>query len=242
MTQMPLFFSDVTVVSSEDHRSYGIQANDKPLAFAQNAQLIPALFEEFAAASNELPIVFAPTGTGFSPVFLCSLATGKNSFVDSEGRWTKAYVPAYLRRYPFILGEQDQGDAVVCIDQGFEGFAPAQEGQEDSRLFDDEGVPTAYLERVIALVRDYAAAAQQTEQSLALLAELNLFRQIAIEARDGDGEVTNSLQGFAVIDEGALNALSNEDFLRLRGAGVLPAIYAHLLSVALTRDLGAQAG
>jgi hypothetical protein len=234
MTKLPMFYKSVEALSSVNHQSYRIAALDEPFGFARDAQLIPAVFDEFTAAAHELPIVFVPTNTGFTPVFLCGLRTGENVFVDTAGAWSPGYMPAYLRRYPFILGEQEGSDPIVCVDAGYDGFA---EGDEGTPLFDEDGTKTEFMDRVVRLVTEYAASAKRTEATLGLLKELDLFSQITIEARDASGEVSASLHGFAVIDEEKLRSLSDADFLRLRESGTLPAIYAHLLSVSLTNKL-----
>lgn len=234
MTQLPMFYKKVEALSTVNHRKFQISPEAEPFGFAREAQLIPAVFDEFTAAAHDLPIVFVPTGTGYTPVFLCGLTTGHNQFVDADGRWNRRYLPAYLRRYPFILGEQDGADPIICVDAEFPGFAETDGG---TALFDADGKQTDFMGRVVTLVTEYAASAKRTEAALAVLNELALFQTITIEAKDANGKVTTSLQGFAVINEQALSALPDEAFLRLRTAGILPAIYAHLMSVSLTRVL-----
>ncbi|MAM63009.1 SapC family protein [Maritimibacter sp. UBA3975] len=234
MTQLPMFYKNVEALSTVNHKRFQISAAAEPFAFAREAQVIPAVFDEFTAAAHDLPIVFVPTGTGFTPVFLCGLKSGENVFVDAEGKWTPGYMPAYLRRYPFILGEQEGADPIVCVDSGYAGFAESDSG---TPLFDEAGEKTEFMDRVVRLVTEYAASAKRTEGALEVLKDLDLFSQISIEARDASGEVSASLHGFAVVDEEKLRALPDADYLKLREAGVLPAIYAHLLSVSLANKL-----
>ena len=194
MSQLPMFYKKVEALSTVNHAKFQISPEAEPFGFAREAQLIPAVFDEFTAAAHDLPIVFVPTATGYTPVFLCGLASGQNQFVDDDGRWNRRYLPAYLRRYPFILGEQDGADPIICVDAESPGVAETGGG---TPLFDEAGKKTPFMDRVISLVTEYAASAKRTEAALAILNELALFQTITIEAKDGNGKVTTSLQGFA---------------------------------------------
>ncbi|OCX61169.1 hypothetical protein BFP70_17160 [Thioclava sp. SK-1] len=229
MSNLPMFYKSVVAVSRQDHLNHRIAPSRTPFKFAAGSHLIPCVVDEFAAASGHLPIVFAPTETGFASVFLCGSHSGVNQYVDADGGWTKGYLPAYLRRYPFILGEQADTNALVCVDSAFTGLVEAGEGQ---RLFGDDGNQTAFTEAAIKLITDYAIAAKRTEAVLKMLADMKLFRSVNIEARDAEGVLSSSLHGLCVIDEKALNELPDEEFLKLRTSGILPLIYAHLMSLA----------
>ena len=72
-------------------------------AFAAKQTLIPAVVAEFSAAMHDYPIVFAEYGGEMTPLFLLGLAREENLFVDSQGKWRAGYIPATVRRYPFIF-------------------------------------------------------------------------------------------------------------------------------------------
>ena len=44
----------------------------------------------------------------------------ENLFVDADGAFDyRAYIPAYVRRYPFVLANDETQDRmIVCIDRG----------------------------------------------------------------------------------------------------------------------------
>ncbi len=80
-----------------------------PLAnfeFARKVTSIPLMAVEFPLACRQYPIIFvqSPEGVVVAQAVL-SLAEGVNSFVDDQGRWTATYVPAFIRRYLFVLAE-----------------------------------------------------------------------------------------------------------------------------------------
>lgn len=236
MADLPLFYRSVDPISNEQHREHRLARVDGPYRFAAGSHLVPALSDEFAAAARDMAIVFAPTGKRWASVFLCGVKSGKNLFVDADGRWNAAYVPAYLRRYPFILGEREGTDPVVCIDGTHEGFV---EGGEGARLFGDDGKPSEMLADMIRLMTDFATAAKRTDALVDLLEEMDLFKPITIEVRLAGGE-TASILGLSIVDEEKFGALSDADLLKLRHGGHLTAIWAHLFSIGATNALAAK--
>jgi hypothetical protein len=230
-------YSGVVPLSSEAHRNHTFKADGQALVKAKNMNLIPAVLDEFAVAAPHLPIMFVPTVKGPSPVFVCGIATGTNAFINDEGKWTAGYIPAYLRRYPFILGDTDGENPILCIDSAFEGFAADPEGQ---RLFDEEGASTTFLQGVIQLTSDYARSASRSEEIMKKVAELGLLTGVSVDGTKADG--TNiSLQGMAILDQAWLNDLPDEDFLALRKAGALEALFAQKISMAALKRVTADA-
>ncbi|MGQ3355916.1 MAG: SapC family protein [Phreatobacter sp.] len=237
MSGLPLFYRSVEPLNSADHRKFRMTALSQPLAFAATSHLIPAVVDEFPAAAREMAIVFVPAGRQFAPVFLCGMKAGENLFIDEAGRWTGTYVPAYLRRYPFMLGERQDADPVICIDGRYEGFGETEDG---IRLFDDEGAPSEALQPIIKLVTDYALAARRTEALSERLAALDLFKSISVDVSRGDGSQSASIHGLSIVDEEKLNALPDEAWLDLRRSGALGVIHAHLFSIGATQALAGR--
>ena len=225
-TASPLFYGAPAPLDRERHKDMRLD-RDKGLHFAGTAQFIPALHEEFAEACRSLPVLFLPGAGAPAPVFLCGMEAGENRFVDTEGVWTGAYVPAYLRRYPFILGEVENEDAIICIDEG----AAVLSRETGERLFTDDAKETETLTNAIALTNEYFAASKRTEALVSQITALGLLQPIAVQTRDAAG-AARSIQGLLAVDERRLAELSDEDFLALRRTGALPALYAHLMSLA----------
>ena len=224
MTDMPPFYRSIIPLSSDTHRGLGL-ASDAPFAFATGSHLVPAIVDEFAAACADLPILFALQGDIPVPVFLTGLVPGRNSFVSPKGMWTGKHVPAYIRRYPFILGEVEGGTPVICIDDKAEVLKSS--GDRHLPLFKPDGSATDRLNACIALVTDYAAAAKRTDTMCTLLRDLKLLTPVTIQNKARGGAIT----GLHSIDNAALNALPDKDYLRLRANETLGAIYAQLISL-----------
>lgn len=234
MTELPLFYRSITPLDSVAHRRMRVGIAARPFGFAAGAHLLPALIEEFAAAARHIPVVFAPAGKTHTPVFLCGLEPGRNLFVDADGRWDAPYVPAYLRRYPFILGERGDVDPVVCVDTAFEGLGETT----GAALFEEDGSHSQTLTGIVRLVVDFAAVARRTEALCDRLAALDLFKTVTIDVKKAGA--TASIHGLEIVDEEKLAALPDDDFLALRRAGFLPSIFAHLFSIGATNELASR--
>ncbi|WP_342363804.1 SapC family protein [Terrarubrum flagellatum] len=235
MTPLPLFYSGIAVLDRNVNNDLRIESRQAPYAFAARSHILPALAQEFFAGCRDMPIVFLEEGGTWSPLFLVGMRSNENVFVDREGRWLGQYVPAYLRRYPFISGETPE-QQVICFDPGYAGLGV----EAGDRLFGHDGEPTATLNTAIAMVAEYSQAATITAAFSTQLKELDLLRTINIEMRAADGS-TATFYGFAAVDEQKLASLADDALLDLQRKGYLAFIYAHLISMGNLQALSARA-
>ena len=235
MSQQPLFYRSIVPLNREAHARKRIRTHPGMFGFAANNHLIPAVIDEFAAACRHLPVLFLPAGAAPTPVFLVGVRSGHNILVGADGRWEGAYIPAFVRRYPFILGEVEGSDPVVCLDEGSELVNEA----DGEPLFEDTK-ETGFLNDRIALLRNYVDAAKRTEAASRILQEMDLFTTITIDFKQGDVSST-SIHGLLAIDEQKLLQLADEQVARLHRERMLAPIYAHLLSLGSIEPLGERA-
>jgi len=216
----PLFYDNPVTISLERHGALQLRA---PLdfGFAREANAVPLTLAEIPLAAQWYPVAFA-AGEGSRPVAILGLREGENLFVDETGGWRDgAYVPIYVRRYPFILTQQEDMVA-LCINEGEDVLIPAG----GAPLFENNQ-PTGLLESAMQFCRSAQAAERATQPFVDALRALELLdgRRAVIDLPDG-GQM--SLSGFETIDEGRLRALDDETFLELRRQGWLGAIYAQI--------------
>ena len=188
--------------------------------------------EEFGAAARHLPIVFVPGANQMTPAFLLGTQPGHNSFVAQDGTWTGGYLPAYVRRYPFIIGEVEGAEPLVCIDESSDRLS-RDTGQS---LFEEDGTDTPLLAERIKLTTDYFASAKRTDALCIALRDLDLLRPITIDVK-GKSQQGSVMHGLFAVDEPKLAALPDESFLELRRQGFIGPIYAHLISLAAVDKL-----
>ncbi len=223
---LPILYKSVTPLNKEQHRALRINADSVKLGFAQGVNLVPALVEEFPIAAREIPIIFVPDGGNVSSVFLLGLKQGFNSFVTPEGMWTASYVPAYIRRYPFILGEVPNAEPILCLDRSFAGFSETA----GDPLFDEAGAPSKFLQAALEFSAGFRGAAEKSMAFINRLRQLDLFRSVTLEVKSPQvGDVR--IDGVLVVDEDKLAKLSDADMLDLARSGALKAIYAHIVSM-----------
>ncbi len=224
--KLPILYGRVTPISRDVHKSLRLSALAQPLSFARGTHLLPAVVDEFAAAARELPIVFLPEGDTISAVFLLALRAGKNGFVTADGMWSANYLPAYIRRYPFIMGDVEGQDPILCFDDRFEGLGP----DRGDALFNADGTSSAVLEAAITFAAEFREAGLRTNSFVARLKQLGLFKSVTMDITSSKaGQAT--IHGLLVVDEDKLRQLPEATIAELHKTGAMPAIYAHLLSL-----------
>lgn len=199
------------------------------IAKDQNSVLISG--QEFKEAAKHYPIVFIRDENlnEIMPLALIGLRNNENLFVDDEGKWKEgAYIPAFFRRYPFVLadGQGGEGEYSISVDADFEGF----DSDDGMPLFDEEGQPTKELNHVIEFLKQYQTNFMLTQELIKRLDELGLFQDFSADIAMQEGEKI-SFRGLMRIDEQALLKLEDEKALELYKRGYLAWIYAHLFSL-----------
>jgi hypothetical protein len=191
--------------------------------FARTVNLAPLAFSEFVPAARHYPIFFVqnPAG-GFQPVALLGLRQGENQFVDDAGRWTKSYVPAFVRRYPFILGQ----DGTVFIDEACSRLATAGPGDA---LFGADGENTPALDRSVALLSQYRQEMELSEAFARRMSELGILKAWGLQVVCGDEQIV--LDGLSIIDAKLFQELAEPAVVEAFRSGHLALAYAHLASL-----------
>ncbi|MBF0461965.1 MAG: SapC family protein [Magnetococcales bacterium] len=230
----PVLYKNPIPLNKEAFASVGIKTWMNGLSFAAGTHQVPALGTEFAEGCLHYPIVFARDAAGvIVPLFLLGYREGENLYLNKEGKWLVSYIPAYVRRYPFILAEGNAAtnEAQVWIDR--DGFVQDEAGE---RLFDDAGENSPYLDRVFNLLRDSMAAQKITLAFGARLQELELLVEQVANVTLNDGS-QYAVQGLLMVDEAKLNQLEDTVILELFRSGYLGWIHCHLLSQANLQGL-----
>lgn len=235
-----MFYRQPVVLSRERHQQLRLSPVARPYAFARGTNALPLAGSEFAAAARDLPIVFVrDEHQRFNAAALVGLRDNENLLLDADGHWpAQTYVPAFVRRYPFILAAHPEGERLsVCIDEAHAGFG-AEAGEA---LFNADGTQSAYLERILAFLQTFHAEGLRTLEFAHRLGELDLLvpKSFAIHPQ---GRVAKTLQGLWVVDPERLQALDDAAVLELFRSGMLRWIELHLLSLGRLPSLVARLG
>ncbi len=231
LTGNVLFYSKPEPLTSDLHGKLGLRRMDKPFAFAAGSHVCPLTVTEFPVAALSYPIIFA--GEKYLPLAVMGINADTNMFIQPDGAFeTGAYIPAYIRRYPFVLAlDPAREQMVVCIDRD----APMLGDLPDLAFFDAKGDPTDYTKGCIQFCNDFENEVRRTESFCTLLKDLDLFetRTSTYTPNNADGtpgEPQKIAEYFAVSEE-KVKALPNEKIRELIDNGALSQIYSHLTSL-----------
>jgi len=234
MTKQMLIYEKAEVISLETHGDVSV-APVTSLDFAATLNSLPILAAEFERAGAQAPIVFAGEGESLTPVLLLGLADGQNLFINAEGQWTGRYLPAFLRRYPFIFtttpGQPER--LSLCIDMG---FAPVNREGRGERLFDEGGNRTPFLDNALTFTSEYQSQFQATRMLTTRLHELDLMEPASITATLPDGQKL-VLGGFQRVQPDRLQALPDAEVLALHRSRLLDLIHLHIASMGQMQGL-----
>lgn len=233
-----LFYAQVAPVNPQRHRDLSVKAGDT-YAFAAAVNSVPLLTVEFARAALEYPIVFAGGPGEMLPVAVLGLRSDRNLYLAADGRWDAQYIPAFVRRYPFVFSTADGGGTfTLCVDEDFAGCNREGRGE---RLFDALGERTQYLQGVLGFATEYQAQFQRTRAFCESLQGLGLLEPMQATFHLASG-TRPALSGFHGVNRERLRGLEGEKLLDLARGDDLELIHAHLHSLHNFQALARRAG
>lgn len=226
-----LFYKNPQPLNPEQHAGLGVKQIEDPFGFLRTAHAVPVTVTEFGMASTAYPLIFI--GEEFTPIAAMGVRQGENLFVRDDGQTEPDfYVPAFVRRYPFVFANDNNSDRLLlCVDRD----APMVTNQPEVPLFEN-GEPSAFTQNAIEFCQEFERQRRATEEFVNIVRSMGLFEQktVAFQPRDPQGNPVGEQQKIAdywAIDENKLNELTDEQFNELRANGALGAIYAHMISL-----------
>lgn len=231
--QLPLFYNSLVPLSSQLHPSHGLKPRPD-LAFTAGTHAVPVTVDEFPVAQRHYPIVFG-LGENPAPLALVGLSEGRNLYVGADGMWEKgAYVPAFIRRYPFMLARltPDTPELSLCFDDSAGIVVP---GEGDAMFAGTE--PTETTRNILSFCEEFEKAVLRTRSFMEELEKLDLLM---------DGEVTIQrpglaqpavYRGFRMVNEEKLQNLRGDQARKMVQNGMLGLVYAHMFSLGLISPL-----
>lgn len=221
-----IYYEKPVLLDREKHRRRRVRTSSS-FAFARKANSLYIAGVEFNEACKEYAIVFTRSGNGkVVPVVMLGLRARENLFVDGQDRWIGRYVPAFVRRYPFVLAELPGQALGVCIDEGFDGLNES----EGEALFDAEGKDTPFLRNALDFLTQYQREYLRTEAFCQRLEQAGLFKEMSARADLVDGR-SFTVGSVLVVDEKKLMELPDATALSLFRSGELGLVAMHLVSL-----------
>ncbi|MCB1650191.1 MAG: SapC family protein [Pseudomonadales bacterium] len=212
------------VVESSDFRRY------------KNNHLVSVVIQDFFTLAVEFPLVFVKINKSedFIPVAMMGLRDGMNLYCQTE-EWQASVAPMNFNNAPFAIARLDEtsDQLVVLVDEE----SPLLNEKDGEPLFDEAGKRSEYFEKRIENLVKVAEQTRNTQEMCKRLVEKNLLTTQQIQLQHRPDGTRYNIDGVYIVDEIALNNLSDADYLHLRSMGLLPVIYSHLASLQQLRRL-----
>lgn len=232
-------YQNVEIINSVEHKNKAVK-EIKSLASTKEMISAPISFTEFYEACRDFPIFFAKDAQGewFATALLGY--NNKNMFVDDNGKWkTGAYIPAFIRRYPFILVKTDGEDEknpnyTLAVDK--ECLEDATESNKERALYDNDE-PSKLSKGAMDFLIELNSTAEATKGFIKDLEDWGVLVAQTASMVDKEGN-THNLNGFFTINEEKMAHLGEKKKIDMCNKGALPLITAHLISLGNIRRIG----
>ena len=176
--------------------------------------------EEFRRVQGEFPIVFRRNQEDDTtvPLALFGFENGENLFLEG-GKWLARYRPLSLAIQPFLIGAptQEGSEGQVHVDMDHPRISSTGEG---TRVFDEDGGTTPYLEKIADQLGELHVGYQGTAGYIEALERYELLEAFTLEVPLSDGS-KQSLVGFHIINEDKLQQLGGDALGDLHSNGYL---------------------
>ena len=215
---------------TRQHRVVLPEGRKLPQVF-RSITALPLSFTEFTVAYRDYPIAFVGAdAASVIAMAVLGLEHQQNLFVTADESWdATAYLPAYVRRYPFCMTRvtvdgRVQAERVACVEKR----ALSKRGEA---LYDAKGEPLAAWEERRKLLFEYEADLVRAEEMCRELGQLQLLETFNVQAVPHQGTPV-AMTGMYRVAEQKLAELAPEKLKELAQKGVLARVYAHLISLA----------
>lgn len=203
-----------------------LASNDLSFCAGQSSALLG--LSEVIPCSKELPVLFAKFETDCLPITLLGLPEEGNVTI-AAGKAIYEYTPAVFKVYPFLLmaDTTDENNFII----GLERDSPLLSEDEGIPLFTEEGESAPLLKQAKDMLETIHVDQKRALEFGKIIQETDLLQPFAVTVTNDDKSTTMPFEGLFYVDEEKLNTLPDQDFLKLRETGLLPIIYAHLISL-----------
>jgi hypothetical protein len=216
-----LFYQELVALDRQEHRNLRLKKVGPD--FAKGVNSVPLAGVEFFEAGRDLPVLFAKSANDdYVPLALLSLQSSGHNLGD----WGDIYVPAFIRRYPFLKAS----DGNIVIDKQ----SPYLQEEEGDPLFKEDGSNSEFLDKLIGFLNHMDAQFKATAEYSDACAKKELFTPFNVQVNIGK-EKPVRLDNLFVIDEKKLQQLSDEEAINWYRKGWLAWSYAHLHSLGAMR-------
>lgn len=228
-------YKNIELITTEKHQHHRVK-EIKDFTYAKELISAPITVAEFYECCKDYPILFIKDEqSGWSASVMLGYKEKENLFIDEENTWEKGrYIPASIRRYPFIFVAQENAQLSLGVDTS----ALSLDEQDSQRsIFDENGVPTSFTKGVLEFMNRFQGDAEATANFITQLDKWNLLEEKTAQIVTHD-QKNYQLNGFFVINEEKLNHLSKKKKQEICDQNAYPLITAHLISLSNVQRIG----
>ncbi|HEV2568716.1 SapC family protein [Sphingomonas sp.] len=238
-TGLPILYRDLVPLSSTQHGDWGTKTLEGA-HFLKSQHAVPVTVDEFVQVQRHFPIIFADAENPV-PLALMGLNEGVNVFLGEDGKFAeRLYVPAYIRRYPFMLAQlgQDANELSLCFDPTSDAVGP----DGDFIKFFENGQPSQGTKDILQFCEHFEQSAQRTGAFVKELMDLALLMDGEVTIQPEGAEQPHIYRGFKMVNEEKLRELRGDQLRKMTQNGMITLIMAHIFSLDLMREIyGRQA-
>ncbi len=233
LTGKMFLFEQPELLNREQHGALGLDPAKRPFAFCSKIRAVPLTISEMPEAAKHYPVVFNTLDNPL-PIAIVGLNSDFNLFVDDDGNWEGvAYVPGYLRRYPFGIATENNSDRFAMVfDRAYEGVSEKAE----RKLFSGDEL-SEFSKGAMEFTRTYEADRRTTEQAMNALKKFDIIKGQSAQFNAPSTGATHTFAQYFGFEEARVRDLTDEQFLELRRMNLLPIIYSQMMSMANWRNL-----
>ena len=229
-------YQDLEILNKINHKNNSVK-EVKDFSYAKNLMNAPITVTEFFEACKNYPILFTKDKdeNWFASIML-GYKENENIFIDDKGAWDKLhYIPAFVRRYPFIFVEQKNNDElIVALNKD---SLSIDKKDESRKLFNDKGENTEFLNNVISFLNQFYVDSMATKEFVKQLDEWELLEEKIATVITPNQEQFN-INGLYIVNEEKLKHLSKKKKDEICNKNAIPLITAHLISLSNIQKLG----
>ncbi len=234
MAKQLLIYETAVPLNAARHGDVCFDAAGANYAFSAGVNAVPLMAVELLRAANEYAVVFTAAGDDVLPAAVLGIQGEQNLYLSADAQWQAKYIPAFIRRYPFVFSTSADGKTLtLCIDETHPGVNREGRGQA---LFGTDRKPSEFTGNVLKFLQDYQAQFERTRLFGKRLKELDLLTPMQATVTTPAGEKIK-FGGFSIVARERLRALDAEALASLARTDELELVYLHLHSMQNFNDV-----
>ncbi len=225
-----MFYKNPQPLTREKHGTFGVKSVQKPFAFMEKQHFVPITAPEFGTAAASFPVIFA--GEEKTPLAVMGIRANENLFI-TDGQFAQDfYMPAFARRYPFVLaGDQVNDRFVVCVDVDAECVTDKDPNQ---RFFDGDNTST-FTQEAFQFLQNFERDRQATQTMIERFKALDLFehKEMNFQGQNADGSPApkQKIADYFAVTEEKLKGLDAKTLKEFTDNGYMAVAHAHMISL-----------